>query len=111
MVEALCWVRCRLEPLALAAILSFAPPGPIIAGVANPIDPATIYVLAVASCPLWRDKIKICAPDLAKFVDTAKAVMGVSADHVTILVDENATAPAVRAAFAKLKDSLPQVRP
>ena len=107
-MEALGWVRCRLAPLALAAVLSFAPPAPLAAEVANPIDPASIYVLAVASCPPWRDKIKICAPDLAKFVDTAKAVMGVSADHVTILVDENATAPAVRAAFAKLKDSLPQ---
>lgn len=75
---------------------------------ANPIDPASIYVLAVGSCPPWRPKIKVCAPDIAKFVDTAKEVMGVSADRITTLVDEEATASAVRAAFTKLGESLPR---
>jgi hypothetical protein len=75
---------------------------------ARPLDPASIHVLAIGACPPWRPKIKVCAHDAAQFAEVARDRIGVPADQIMTLINEEATAPAVRAAFARLQESMPR---
>lgn len=92
----------------LAAAVFLTPQPALAEAGKSPIDPASIYVLAIGTCPPWRDKIKICAPSVAQFVETAEKAMGISPDRITTLIDEDATAPSVRATFGKLRETLPR---
>jgi len=74
---------------------------------AKPIDPASIYVLAVGSCPPWRPKIRVCRHDVVQFAEAARDLIGVPANQITTLIDEEAMATAVRSAFANLQGSMP----
>lgn len=74
---------------------------------ADPLDPASIYVLAVGSCPPWLPKIRVCRHDVVQFAEAARDLIGVPANQITTLPDEEATATAVRAAFANLQGSMP----
>jgi len=104
--------RRRLWPaFVLAAALSTIPQSVALGApetpAAKPIDPAATYVLAVGSCPPWRPKIRVCQHDVVQFAEAARDLIGVPANQITTLTDEEATATAVRAAFAKLRDSMP----
>ena len=59
---------------------------------AKPIDPASIYVLAVGSCPPWRPKIRVCRHDVVQFAEAARDLIGVPANQITTLIDEEAMA-------------------
>jgi Caspase domain len=72
----------------------------------DPLDPASTYVLAIGSCLPWLPQ-KVCRHDVAQFTDAVQELMGVPPGQITTLVDEQATAPRVREAFAKLKGAMP----
>jgi hypothetical protein len=73
-----------------------------------PVDPASIHVLAIGSCPPWRPKIRVCKHDVQQFAEAARDLIGVPPEQITTLANEEATASDVRAAFAKLKELTPQ---
>ncbi len=104
--------RCLWPAFLLTAALSVAHQsvalGMPATPAAKPIDPASIYVLALGSCPPWLPKIRVCRHDVLQFAEAARDLTGVPANQITTLIDEEATTTAVRAAFAKLRDLMPQ---
>jgi hypothetical protein len=43
-----------------------------------PVDPASIHVLAIGSCPPWRPKIRVCKHDVQQFAEAARDLIGVT---------------------------------
>jgi hypothetical protein len=101
------WRRLWAAILLIAAFFETSVAVATPAAPANRIDPASIYVLAIGACPPWRP-IKVCRHDVMQFAEAARDLMGVPANQITTLVNEQATADGVRMAIAELRSSMPR---
>jgi hypothetical protein len=72
----------------------------------RPFDPAAIHVLAIGSCPPWRPDFNDCERDVSLFTEAVRDTIGVPPDQIITLVDEQATAIAVRQTFLQLQTSM-----
>ncbi|MEM7009412.1 MAG: caspase family protein, partial [Thermodesulfobacteriota bacterium] len=71
-----------------------------------PIDPSTIYVLAIGSCPPWQKIKAVCKNDVDLFASTLETNMGIPRGNIKKLIDSDATYKGVVKGFKWLTETV-----